>query len=125
MAQPVSLATVQAVITKALQRWPEHKARIERSAALIALGNVEHVGDTTYLVRSQTDPSMRYAVAPDTCACTDRLRKPERRCKHEWAVRILLEAERIESCASVTRQAADFAAFDVIAAAERIAAGVA
>jgi hypothetical protein len=120
MAQPVSLATVQAVITKALQRWPEHRARIERSAALITLGNVEHVGDTTYLVRSQTDPSMRYAVAPDTCACVDRLRKPERRCKHEWAVRILLEAERREAVA-----AADFAAFDVIAAAERIAAGVA
>lgn len=93
MAQPVyspSLATVQDVIARALIRWPAEAKRIEKAATLIALGAVSPLTAEVYMVRSQTDAGVTYAVGLDgACGCQDSVRHPGQRCKHALAVEIL------------------------------------
>lgn len=119
MITPVSLSTMQDVISRAIARFPAERARIERAAALVALGKVRRVGDAAYLVRSASDDGLSYAVSPGSCACPDHARRPVT-CKHRWAVNLLAIAEERER-----RLAERLAAYDVVAEAALVAAGVA
>lgn len=91
MTPTVSLATVQATVARAIGMAPHARGRIERGAALLALGAVETVDAATYSVRSQTTDDVTYTVTSAGCGCVDAGRQPIR-CKHQWAVRILLAA---------------------------------
>lgn len=93
----VSLATIQAVIARAISSGIHDRARIERAATLLALGSVEQLDATTFSVRSQSDPDVSYTVTPDGCECVDAARRPSQRCKHDISVRILLSAQRDEA----------------------------
>lgn len=90
----VSLLTVQGVIARALAAGTHDRSRIEKAAALIALGHVEQLDTSTFAVRSQSDPARVYCVTPHGCECIDSQRG--HRCKHEWAARILVAAEMAE-----------------------------
>jgi uncharacterized Zn finger protein len=89
----VSLASIQAAIARAIRLDTAAYARIERAAVLIALGAVTKVTDEEYTVLSQTRGNARYVVTPGGCTCIDAGRHPSQRCKHQWAVRILLSAQ--------------------------------
>lgn len=93
MALVVSLPMLQATIARALAAQPVDRSRIERAAALIALGHVEQIDASTYAVRSQCADDVTYTVTPDGCACVDASRRPTSWCKHQWAARILVAAE--------------------------------
>lgn len=94
MTAAVSHATMQDVIARALSRWPEHKPRIERAAALIWLDAVSTAPDG-YRVKSQTTAGTAYAITIDGCDCPDARRHPGRTCKHRWAADLLvIAAER-------------------------------
>lgn len=94
MAQAVSLTTIQATIARALRIAPDSRPRIERAAVLIALGHVKRINAAEYAVRSQDDPAVVYSVTPTGCTCEDARRRPTTRCKHQWAVRIVIAAEQ-------------------------------
>ena len=100
IATIVTVSTLQDTIRRALERFPKERARIERGAALVALGHVEQVTPDTFAVRSQTDDAVTYTVSAGTyadrsvgCTCVDSQRHPGQSCKHEWAVDLLMVAE--------------------------------
>lgn len=93
MAQPVLLTTMTDVINRALDRWYEHRPRIERAAALLILDHVRRTAPGEYAVKSQTAPGQSYYVTPESCACKDRDAHQDRACKHMMAVRLLEIAE--------------------------------
>ena len=108
MAATVSLTTVQRVIARALAEGRHDRGRIERAAALIAMGAVEKHDEKLYSVASQTENGKRYAVTPDGCSCFDKARNPNLRCKHELSVRIILSAEIHERKERESELAAQF-----------------
>lgn len=93
----ISLSSIQAATRKALAYDPTAQARIDRASAIINLGHVERVSEREYRVTSQADRTVTYTVTPeDGCTCEDARRRPGQRCKHEWAARILVQAERFQ-----------------------------
>lgn len=123
-ATVVTVSTLQQTIAKALDRFPGERARIERGAALVALGHVSQVTPETFAVRSQTDAGVTYAVTAGTvadrsagCACRDAQRHPWQSCKHAWAVDLLQVAEerqrRLDARASEQAQRARVSADQV------------
>lgn len=106
----IALATVQAVIARAIADGKHDRGRIERAAALVAFGAVGKTDERTYRVDSQTDRDVAYIVTPDGCDCPDAQRNPGRRCKHDLAVRIILSAEIDERRAAEQAARARFSA---------------
>lgn len=125
MAATVSLATVQAVIRRAIAAGIHDRGRIERAAQMIVLGMVEQTAPTAFTVRSQFCADVAYTVTPDGCTCADATNRPALRCKHDIAARILLSAARDEAAqrqqAAQDRVAADTLAL-AVAAAHHVAA---
>ena len=106
MAQTiVTVAGLQATISRALAHVPQDRGRIERAAALIALGHVQRTAASEFTVESQTTLGVHYVVTPDGCTCVDAQRRPSERCKHAWAARILVAAERAATPVQVGRAA--------------------
>ena len=89
----VTVSTLQQTIARALSRFPQERARIERAATLISLGSVELIGETSAWVASQTGDGRRYLVTPGRCNCVDAQRHPGQSCKHQWAVDLMHVAE--------------------------------
>jgi hypothetical protein len=117
MTQPVSLTTMQDTIARALLRWPADAKRIEKAASLIALGHVSELSPEVYLVRSQTDAGVTYAVASDG-SCQDSVRHPDRLCKHAYGVRLTIIAQRREEKLAAKAAAALSARFSALSADE-------
>lgn len=101
MAQhTIALLTLQQTIARALSRFPAERSRIERAAALIALGHVERLSADVWAVRSQSQADVEYTLTGGTCAdraggcqCIDSQRNPGQSCKHSWSVDIIQVAE--------------------------------
>lgn len=101
MAQAtIALQTLQDTIRRAVERFPAERARIERAAALIAMGHVERISVDVWEVRSQTDADTTYTLTGGTwrdkageCFCVDSQRHPEQSCKHAWSVDLVQVAE--------------------------------
>jgi hypothetical protein len=121
----VSLFAVQGTIARALAHRPVDRSRIEKAAALICLGHVEQVAPDTFNVRSQTAADTLYMVTPRGCSCPDATRRPNDRCKHEWAARIVVAAEMAQQAqterAIRARFTADSVAFAYASAHRRAA----
>src|SRR4051794_7091705 len=88
----VTVSTLQATIARAIARFPQERARIERGATLIVLGAVT-IGADVATVASQTGDGTTYRVTDQGCECIDSQRHPGQSCKHRWAVDITLVAE--------------------------------
>src|SRR4051812_35191565 len=102
-ATTVTVSTLQQTIARAIAAGRHDRSRLERAATLVALGDVEQIDESTYRVRSQTTDGTAYTVTPDGCDCPDRARHPLQRCKHDLAVRLILQAEVDERRAAETR----------------------
>lgn len=96
----VTLEAFQQTARRALERYPEQRARIERAALLVALGNVQRVTDQAYAVISQSRPDVVYTISVDTwrdeagaCECPDSVNRPTVICSHRWAIRLTLIAQ--------------------------------
>jgi len=106
MAQTiVSVAALQATIARALHNAPADRARIERAATLIALGHVQQTAADEFTCESQRTLGVHYVVTPDGCSCVDAQRRPEQRCKHQYAARIALAAAQAAAPARIGRAA--------------------
>jgi hypothetical protein len=101
----VSLATIQGTIAHAIRNAPADRARIERAAALIALGHVQRTAIDEFTVESQTRIGTHYVVTPNGCTCVDAARRPAERCKHAWAARIVVAAAQDAAAARIGRAA--------------------
>lgn len=94
MNATATVATLQDTIRRAVARFPQERARIERAALLVALGHVSQVAPDAFEVRSQTDAGVTYTVTKtDGCPCADSRRRPELTCKHRWAASLVAIAE--------------------------------
>lgn len=93
MQSTVSLSTFQQTLARAIAAGRHDRGRLERAAALVVLGAVTRVSEHEYTVISQTDARTVYTLTPDGCECADRKRNPSQRCKHDLAVRLILQAE--------------------------------
>lgn len=98
--QMVSLEAFSETVRRAVERFPAERARIERAALLVALGNVQRVTDEAYAVISQSRPEIVYAILAGTyrdrsegCMCEDKHHRPEQQCKHEWSVDLVQVAQ--------------------------------
>lgn len=89
----IALSTLQQTLARAIAAGRHDRGRLERAGALVVLGAVTKVSEHEYTVISQTDARTVYSVTPDGCDCADRRRHPSQRCKHDLAVRLLLQAE--------------------------------
>jgi len=72
---------------------PEEKARIDRGLVLALNGAAEYQDDH-WQVRSATDAEVGYALRPEGCECPDRQRAPDGRCKHYYAVYLVLAVQQ-------------------------------
>lgn len=96
----VTLSTVADTTRRALAKYPNERARIERGAALLTCGNVARTGPDTFSVESQSRPKAQwYLVTVDpaahwaiSCSCED-ARRQSQQCKHAWSCTLLLVAE--------------------------------
>lgn len=98
--QSIALSTMQDTVRRALAKYPNEKARIERAAAIVAMGQLAPTGPDTFSVKSQTNPGHYYVVTVDaaahwarTCSCPDAQRHADQPCKHQWSVSLLLVAQ--------------------------------
>ncbi|HZO28001.1 MAG TPA: hypothetical protein VFH48_18650 [Chloroflexota bacterium] len=114
MNTTVSLASIQAAVARAIAEQLHDRGRVERGAALLAIGAVEYMDGFEYRVRSQTGNGDAYTVTPNGCTCVDSARHPEQACKHNLAVRILLQAQIDERRADEQRRRA-LASTDAVA----------
>jgi hypothetical protein len=78
MNTAVSLAAVQATVSRAIGLHPADRSRIERAAALSATGHVQQLRPDAFAVASQTRDGVSYTVTPDGCPCVDAQRRPGR-----------------------------------------------
>lgn len=92
MNATVAVSTLQDTIRRALATFPAERARIERGAALIALGAVTIGADAAH-VASQTGDGTVYLVTDQACECRDSQRHPGQLCKHQYAYTLLMLAE--------------------------------
>jgi hypothetical protein len=61
--------------------------------ALAIAANATHwqrLGPDTFRVPSQSDPAQTYLVTPQACSCLSSQRHPERLCKHQLSVAIVV-----------------------------------
>jgi hypothetical protein len=97
-APDISLATLRAALTKAHKQAPEHGARLDRAAAIIATRAIERIGGG-WLVESEREPQRFYLVSQDgmgvKCMCPDYRQRGGLACKHMLAVRLLALCERL------------------------------
>src|SRR5688572_12949838 len=91
-ATTVTVSTLQATLARAIAAGRHDRARLERAATLVVLGAVDKLDEQTYRVASQTGDGTAYTVTPNGCDCRDRQRHPNQRCKHDLAVRLILQA---------------------------------
>jgi hypothetical protein len=105
MAQTVSLTALQQTIARAIRNVPAARVRIERAAALIALGHVQRTAIDEFTCESQNTVGVHYVVSPNGCTCIDARRRPEQRCKHQWAARIVLAAAQDAATVRIGRAA--------------------
>jgi hypothetical protein len=87
----VTVSTLQQTLARA--PGGHGRGRLERAATQVVLAAVTRVAEHEYIVGSQTAAGVTYVVTPDGCGCADRKRHPSQRCKHDLAVRLLLQAE--------------------------------
>src|ERR1043165_6020903 len=88
----VTVSTLQDTIRCAIEQSPGERARIERGAALVALGAVT-IGVDAAHVASQTGAGTVYLVTDESCECIDSRRHPGQSCKHQWAYSLVMLAE--------------------------------
>src|SRR5947208_1044876 len=88
----IPLDALTEAVARAIGKYPEQRSRIERAAALIATGHVEHLIGDLFAVRSQTDDTV-YIVDNSGCPCQDAKRHPELTCKHRWSITLLVVAQ--------------------------------
>ena len=100
----VTIADLREVVSVAVERHPDQRARIEKGAAILLLHSFEP--DPTYAdtwrVESATEPGRSYAVdhGVGVCECPDHRRRGGA-CKHLWAVRLLGALARLLAPAPV------------------------
>lgn len=70
---------LEALVKRAITKYPAEQARIERGAALVATTTLRDDGSATVSSNYHL-----YHVAGGKCTCPD-LYAPEGRCKHRWA----------------------------------------
>ena len=90
---------LRAALAKAHRHAPEHGARLDRAAAIVATRNVEPFGQSAWLVESERQAGSYYLVRHTPfgwdCLCADyRQRKLD--CKHILAVRLWLARRKAE-----------------------------
>jgi hypothetical protein len=78
---------------RALAKYPQHTARIQRGLALALAGGVTLHRDGTALVDSQGTPGTQYHVTKQ-CECPDVQRAPDGLCKHRWAKALTAKAHK-------------------------------
>jgi hypothetical protein len=114
----VTLPSLQHALATAIAAGKHDRARLERAATLVMLGAVSKIDERTYRVASQSTDGTAYTVTPDGCDCPDRKRHPLQRCKHDLAVRLILQAEVDEQRAAEQRRRV---LADAVAAADAVA----
>lgn len=100
----VTLADLRTVVDLSVDRHPEHRARIEHAAMIVALRSIqldEQYADTV-LVESESEPGRFYAVDPNlgVCACLDAQRRGAT-CKHLWSLRLLRALLRLRTPSTI------------------------
>ena len=101
-AQPstpaISLATLRAVLAELHAQEPEHGARLDRAASIVAIRSIERTAGG-YLVESERDPGTFYLVTLSpfgaACICQDYRRRNGLACKHILATKLLRLCERM------------------------------
>ncbi len=89
---------LRAALAKAHRHAPEHGARLDRAAAIVATRAIERIGGG-WLVESEREPQRFYLVSQDgmgtKCMCADYRNRGGLACKHMLAVRLLALCERL------------------------------
>jgi hypothetical protein len=102
-----TVAVLRAALAKAHRQTPEHGARLDRAAAIIATRAIERIGGG-WLVESEREPSRFYLVSQDgmgtRCMCPDYRQRGGLACKHMLSVKLLALCERLAARAE-TEQA--------------------
>ncbi|HEX6827093.1 MAG TPA: hypothetical protein VF077_12320 [Nitrospiraceae bacterium] len=88
---PALLAALQAMVLKAVERYPDEQARIARGAALAMQGHVELLPDGSAKVQSGSQEQVYYTVRRE-CVCADWRSKRSAHCKHLWGRTLLRRA---------------------------------
>src|SRR5687768_7650289 len=96
----IALNTFTETVRRALERFSEQRARTERAALLVALGNVQRVTDEAYAVISQSRPDVVYSIRAGTyreratgCVCEDKVNRKPASCVHEYSVDLVQVAQ--------------------------------
>lgn len=106
IAEPTTVPTFGVnVLRKALgcahRQAPQHGARLDRAAAIVATRNIERTAGG-WLVESERQPYTYYLVSEDAmgvrCICQDYRQRGGLLCKHILAVRLLALCERLAKC---------------------------
>jgi hypothetical protein len=112
-----SLPTLRQALAALHAEQPEHGARLDRAAAILATRTLERFG-TGWLVESETLPGQYYLVSRDgygaRCLCPDYRERGGLACKHILAVTLLARCERLETdTEQVARDAGNVTPFPV------------
>ena len=92
-----------AILTRLTVDWMvDHGAdaeRISKAHDIVVAGGVERLATPgRFLVVSQSQANAAYSVDARTgCHCPDAARRDPRNCKHVWAMRLAVAAERLEA----------------------------
>jgi hypothetical protein len=91
-------ATIDRLAVDLMTRNPANAERISRGAEIAKAAGVERTAAPfVFLVASQSAASAMYRVDHGLCSCPDASRREARECKHAWACRLALQAERTEA----------------------------
>jgi hypothetical protein len=75
-----------------------NEERISRGYEIALAGGVERTAEPfVFLVASQSTPEGHYRVTRGLCNCPDAQRRSAHECKHCWACRLAVQAERLEA----------------------------
>ena len=95
-----SLPTLRQALAALHAEQPEHGARLDRAAAILATRTLERFG-ASWLVESESHPGQYYMVTRDgygaRCLCPDYRERGGLACKHILAVTLLARCERLET----------------------------
>jgi hypothetical protein len=91
-------ATIDRLAVDLMTRNPANAERISKAADIVKAGGVERTAAPfVFLVASQSSAAAMYHVDHGVCHCPDASRRSAYECKHAWACRLALQAERTEA----------------------------
>jgi hypothetical protein len=99
--------TIDRLAVDLMARNPANAERISKAADIVKAGGVERTAQPfLFLVASQSSAAAMYHVDHGVCHCPDASRRSAYECKHAWACRLAVQAERAEAEAGINVDAA-------------------